>query len=202
MNNRMPGRRHLTRVSVLTLALLGTAILGKADILPNGIFTITYGDWGDTVKNPITFTITTESPEQMSLEGFANGVCLAGCIFAAGAPDPFMDISDGGDAPPFPQPGGTITIPPDTQSYQNTNTFDIQTLDFTTPFLASYNTEIFTCDGNEFAGCGFQLSPDGQTLDIRFTGPMVVPEPGSWVLLLTVAAGIALKRVVPFSKRS
>ena len=200
MNYRVPGRGHLTRVSVLTLALLGSAILGKADILPDGIFTITYGAWGDTANNPITFTITTVSPEQMSLDGYFNGVCF-GCIFAA-APDPNMEIDSGGDAPPFPQPGGTITIPPDTQSYQNTNTFDIETLDFTTPFLQMYDGEVFTCGGNEFVGCGFKLSPDGQTLDIRFTGPMVVPEPGSWLLLLTVAAGIVLKRAAPFSKRA
>jgi hypothetical protein len=179
---------------------LGSAILGKADILPNGVFTITYGAWGDTLTNPITFTITTVSPDQMSLAGYSNGVCF-GCLFAATAPDPDMEISAGGDAPPFPQVGDTISIPPDTQTFTNTNTFDIQTLDFTTPFLQRYDTEIFTCGGNEFIGCGFKLSPDGQTLDIRFTGPMV-PEPGSWVLLLTVAAGITLKRAAPFWKRS
>jgi hypothetical protein len=197
MNNRISERRHLIRVSVLTLALLGSAILGKADILPNGIFTITYGAWGDTPNNPITFTITTVSPDRMSLDGFSNGVCLVGCIFSPNLPDPDMVINDGGDESPFPQPGDMITIPPDTQSFRNTNIFDIQTLDFTTPFLQSYDNEIFTCGGNEFVGCGFKL--DGPNLDIRFTGPMV-PEPGSWVLLLTVAAGFTLKRAA-FSKR-
>jgi hypothetical protein len=118
-----------------------------------------------------------------------------------------MDIDPGGDAPPFPLVGGKIIIPPDTQSFQNNNPnnpnlFDIQTLDFTTPFGPMYDGETFTCGGTEFVGCGFKLSPDRQTLDIRFTGPMVVPEPGSWVLLLTVAAGITMKRALPFSKRS
>ena len=199
MNNRTLGRRHLPRVSVLTLALLGSAILAKADIPVDGVFTITYGGWGDTLANPITFTITTVSPDQMSLAGYSNGVCLAGCL------DPAMDINPGGDPPPFPQPGDMISIPPDTQSFTNTNTFDIQTLDFTTPFLGRYDTEIFTCDGNEFTGCGFRLDttdPNHPILDIRFTGPMVVPEPASWLLLLTVAAGIILKRAAPFSKRS
>jgi hypothetical protein len=201
MNNRMPGQGHLTRFSALTLALLGSAILSKADILRDGIFTITYGAWGDTATNPITFTVAAFD-NQMSLDGFSNGFCLAGCI------DPDMEISAGGDELSFPPPDGTITIPPDAQSYKNDIGFDIQTLDFSTPYLSSrWDRQTFTCGGNEFVGCGFKLSPDGQTLDIRFTGPTVstdstVPEPGSWVLLLTVAAGITLKRVLPFSKRS
>jgi hypothetical protein len=63
-----------------------------------------------------------------------------------------------------------------------------------------YDSKTFSCGGNEFVGCGYKLV--GQTIDIRFTGPKVVPEPGSWVLLLTVAAGIIVKGAAPFSKRS
>jgi hypothetical protein len=204
MNNRISGRRHLARVSVLTLALLGSAILGKADIMPNGIFTITYGAWGDTANDPITFTIALESSMQMSLDGYFNSVCFGCTTLAATVPDPDMEINPGGDELPFPEQGDMISIPPDTQSYRNTGA-DIQTLDFSTPYLSSrWDGQIFTCGGNEFNGCGFKVVTDPNTsqmmLDIRFTGPMV-PEPSSWVLLLTVAAGITLKRALPFSKR-
>src|SRR6516225_7698478 len=195
MNNRISGRRHLTRVSVLTLALLGSAVLGKADIMPGGTFTITYGGWETPDHPSITFTILAESPNPTSLEGFFRTVCFFGCpALAATVPDPEMVINDGGDADPFPGVHETISIPPDTHTYQNTSTsLDIQTLEFSTPYLSGlseWDGQFFNCGGNEFAGCGFHLDntdPNNPVLDILFTGPKVVPEPGSWLLLLTAA---------------
>jgi hypothetical protein len=205
MNNRMPGRRHLTRVSVLTLALLSSAVLGRADIMPGSTFTITYADWGDTTSDKIFFTIAIESPNPTPLDGFLPTVCFGCGTFGAAVRDPSMDMDAGGDADPFPGVGEAISIPPDTHTYQNTSTsLDIQTLEFTTPYLSSrWDGHPFTCGGNEFIGCGFQLDttdPKNPVLDILFTGPMAVPEPGSWLLLLTAAVGVTLKRAKLFSK--
>jgi hypothetical protein len=210
MNNRISGRMRLTRVSVLTLALLGSAILAQADIPPGSggpppvnPFTISWTNW-ESANNPtVTFTLTTESPLDLGLEGFSNNTCLVGCILAPNLIDPAMDIDPGGDAAPLPEVGGTITIPPDMQTFFNPQSFDIMTLDFSTPFVSSYDGEIFSCGGNEFISCGFRLDPTDPTkLDIRFDGPMAVPEPGSWLLLLTAAAGVALQRARLLSKRS
>jgi hypothetical protein len=206
MNNRMRGRRHLIRVSVLTLALLGSAMLGRADILPGQDFTITYFGWGDTVTNPVVYMVTNVSDGPESLVGYTNGQRLP--------PDPLMDIDLGGDPMFFPPDSGKITIPQDTMpgpngtefiSYVNNVGFDIQSLDFSTPFLDRFNGEIFSCDGNAFRDCGYRLVTDPNTgevtLDIRFSGP-TVPEPSSWLLLATVVLAIAFMRIAPFAKRS
>jgi hypothetical protein len=176
-------------------------MLGQADILPGQDFTITYFGWGDTVPNPVTFTVTNVSSEQESLAGYTNGQRL---------PDPGMDIDLGGDPIFFPPDSGRITIPQDTMpgpngtefiSYVNQEGFDIQSLDFSTPFPFP---GFYSCDGNAFLSCGYKVVTDpntGQmTLDIRFSGP-TVPEPGSWLLLVTVVLAIILTRIAPFGKR-
>jgi hypothetical protein len=174
--------------------------------MPGLDFTITYLGWGDTTANPVTFTITNVSPDQESLTGYTNGEAL---------PDPEMDISLGGDPILFPPDIGKITIPQDTMpgpngtefiSYVNNENFDIQSLDFSTSFLGRFNGEIFSCDGNAFRDCGYKLVTDPntglQTLLIRFSGPVVVPEPASWLLLVTMALAIALTRIAAFAKRT
>jgi hypothetical protein len=212
MNNKISGRWHLPRISVLTLALLGSAILGKADIPPGSMgpppvnpFTIIWTAW-ESLSNPtVTFTLTTESPLDLGLDGFSNNTCFVGCIFGLNQlADPAMEIDAGGDADPLPGVEGTITIPPDRRTFFNPQSFDIMTLDFTTRFVSSYDHEIFSCSGNEFTGCGFRLDttdPNNPILDIRFDGPMAVPEPASWMLLLTVAGAVALRRARLLSKR-
>ena len=179
-------------VFVFTLAIFGSANPARADIPsnpPDNIFTIHWDGWGDSANNPITFTITTVSADSLSLAGYSNRTCLVNCI------DPRMEIDPGGDESPFPQPGDMITITggdSDAQSFRNTNSFDIHTLDFTVPVSSlpqGVNLE-FSCDGTSFFACGFKVEDD--KLEIRFSD---TPEPDSWLLLLAVAVGVALKRL-------
>jgi hypothetical protein len=192
---------RITRVLVLALTFLGSTSLAMADLMPGEPFHIVYTAWGDTTSNPIDFTV------QVNLEnaGFTNDFCL-NCTTASTQthPDPGMDIDLGGDALPFPPDSGTIEIPPDIQNYFNNESFDIQSIDFSTPVLDRYNGEIFTCGGNAFRDCGYKVTTDAngkEFLDARFSGPQVVPEPGSWLLLFTVAGAITLTRATAFAKR-
>ena len=197
---------RIGRVSVLALILLGSTSLAMADLMSGAVFHITYTAWGDTTAIPIDFMVQDSMfQEPVQDAGFTHNFC-ANCTFAAAQihPDPSMEIDPGGDALPFPPDSGIIEIPPDIQNYFNNESFDIRSIDFSTPFLGRYNGEIFNCGGLAFRDCGYKITTDAngnEFLDARFSGPQVVPEPASWLLLLTVAGAITLKRATIFPKR-
>ena len=203
--------KSLGRTLMIWAILLASASLATADIPAGGVSTIIWSGWGDTTSSPVTFTITAESSTDLGIDDYSNNFCFPSDICGHFPGDPVMDWDSGDPAPsPFPPVGGTITIPPDMQFFCNgtedengvcegDTASDLMTVDFSTPFVLGYFGETFVCGGDAFVACGFQVA-DGELL-IRFDGPAVVPEPGSWLLLLSAAA-VLLPRAGRLRKRS
>ena len=175
--------KSVWRISFVMLLMVVSSSAVRADSL----FHMTFGLWGDTAADPRTFHVTSTSGTE-SMEGFSNFFCTGeGCSSFEFLGDPTLDISLGGD-PAFFNGVADVTIPPDIQDFINIGPH-IGSMDLSTPFNPIFNGDLFVCSGNAFSTCGFKL--DGATLLIRFTGgPGIesVPEPASWVLLLTAGA--------------
>jgi hypothetical protein len=200
------------RALTLSAILLASASLAMADIPAGGVFTSIWTDWEAAAQeSSVTFTVTGEFSTDLGIDDYVNNFCFGSesCF------DQVWDI-DSGDQPllsPFPGVGGTITIPPDTQFFCNgtvvesgcngSGASDIVTVDFSTPWVSAYAGETFVCGGTAFVKCGFAVNSTTNPTEllIRFDGPTVVPEPGSWVLLLSAAAAL-LVRAGRLRKRS
>lgn len=168
---------------------LGVMLLFANTVRADSLFHMTFGLWGDTVADPRTFHVTsTGGTEPVGEAGYTNFFCTGeGCGPFELLDDPTLDISLGGD-PMFFSGVADVTIPPDIQDFINIGPH-IGSMDLSTPFDPIFSGDLFVCSGTAFSSCGFKL--DGDTLLIRFTGgPGIdsVPEPASWVLLLTAGA--------------
>lgn len=186
-------RKAFCAAAVATLSIFAGPGVARAEV-----FNITFTGWFDS-SSPSnasrTFTgLASASPE--SLNGFGNGViCFSGngCFFPG--PDPAVDMSTGDPNPQvFFTVGQTFsfTITPTINAFDlinNDPTHPALAFDYTTPFGANdpLNGAFFTCDGNAFPECGFQVV--NSTLAIRFSG---APEPGTLWMLLMAAAGTAV----------
>jgi hypothetical protein len=187
-------RKALCAVAVTALTMFAGPGVARADV-----FQIIFTGWFDSSSPPSASRIFTglASVTPESLDGFGNGViCTVKGCFGPPGDDPVVDMSTGD---PNPQihftPGQTFsfTITPTINAFDLINNDPIHpamAFDFTTPFGANdpLNGQLFTCDGNAFPECGFQVQGD-QTLAIRFSGS---PEPATLWLLLAAAAGTAL----------
>jgi hypothetical protein len=182
-------------------------------------------DWETAAgMSSVTFTIAGESSTDLGIDGYVNNFCYVPSGSCGDPPpDPLMSWDPGDPGPyTFPGVGGTIKISVNENeiSYCNgTEEFpsfvcngsgnsDQLTVDFSTPWESTYDGVTFTCGGTAFVNCGFQADnpSDPSMLFIRFDGPMAgtpaaVPEPGSWVLLLSAAAAL-LARAGRLKKRS
>ena len=193
MPEHTPSRKAFCAVAVTALIFAAPRV-AHADV-----FNITFTDWfPSTPPASRTFTgLASGSPE--SLNGFVNDVfCTAGlkggCV-PGSLGDPAVDMSNGD---PNPQIHFTIgqtfsfSITPTSNAFDLVNDDPIhpaEAFDFTTPFDVNdpLNGAFFTCGGNAFPGCGFQVA--GSSLAIRFSGS---PEPATLWLLLAAAGGIAV----------
>jgi hypothetical protein len=221
--------RSLGRTVMISAILLGPASLAMADIPTGEVSTINWAcpgsetgcvDWETAAgMSSVTFTVTNEFSTDQGTDGYTNNFCdspSASCGDPAG--DPLMSWDPGDPGPyQFPGPGGMITITESenqiaycngTETYNPdvchpNNNSDLVTVDFSTPWVPGYDGLTFTCGGAAFGKCGFTVDnpSDPTELLIRFDGPMAVPEPASWVLLLSAAAAL-LARAGRLKKRS
>lgn len=133
-----------------------------------------------------------------SFENFIPFCFGPGCECEIRDLDPTLKVNLGGGSIPV---GTVFSFSADSNGFVDFHGLNVSGVPFTDLLITvpfDPNATYF-CSTDAFAECGFKLEGDPNLL-ILFTGgpgiPAAIPEPGSWMLLLTVTGALLVRRTL------